>query len=114
MNLINIITVICSLLFFMIGADKFLLFLEPPCSLMDRIPPLIWNGLGLMQLAAGVLLWLPKYRKYVAGFFVLLMLVFTMIHLAYGTYDMGGSLSMAVLLAFIVWNPAFAREKNNA
>jgi len=78
MNITNIVVAICSLLFFMIGADKFLLFLEPPCSLMSSIPPTIWKMLGVLQLIAGV-------------FFAVFMLVFTIIHLINDTYDIGGS-----------------------
>ena len=113
MNITNIITAICSLLFLMIGADKFLFFLEPPCSLMNSIPTIAWKILGVMQLAAGVLIWLPKYRKHIAGFFVIFMLVFTIVHLINNTYDVGGAVSMAVLLGLLTWNPTFIRGKNN-
>jgi len=37
MNISNILTGLCSIFFFMIGADKFLAFLEPACSLVDSI-----------------------------------------------------------------------------
>ena len=111
MNITNIITAICSLLFLMIGADKFLFFLEPPCSLMNSIPTIAWKILGVMQLAAGVLIWLPKYRKHIAGFFVIFMLVFTIVHLINNTYDVGGAVSMAVLLGLLTWNPTFIRGK---
>jgi len=107
MKIITIITAICSLLFFMIGADKFLSFLEPPCSLMGNISPIIWKGLGVLQLAAGILIWMPKYRKYVAGFFLGLMIFFTIYHLTANTYDIGGSVFMAIMLALLVWNPGF-------
>ncbi len=76
MNLKTIITAICSLLFLMIGADKFLLFLEPPCTMMNHISPIVWKALGGLQLAAGVLIWFPKFRKHIAGFFAIFMLVF--------------------------------------
>jgi len=112
MNITNIIVTICSLLFFMIGADKFFLFLEPPCSLMDSIPSTVWKLLGVLQLAAGVLIWLPKFRRYVAGFFFIFMLVFTIIHLFAETYDIGGSVFIAVLLGLLLWNPSFLRSKN--
>ncbi len=112
MNITNIIVAICSLLFFMIGADKFLLFLEPPCSLTSSIPLIVWKIIGVLQLAAGILIWLPKYRKHVAGFFAVFMLVFTMIHLMEQTYDIGGSAFMAVLLGLLVWNPGFLSRKN--
>ena len=107
----NIVVAICSLLFFMIGADKFFSFLEPPCSLMGEIPSIIWKVLGVLQLAAGILIWLPKLRKYIAGFFFVFMLVFTIVHLVEGTYDIGGSVFMAVLLGLLVWNPGFLRGK---
>jgi uncharacterized membrane protein YphA (DoxX/SURF4 family) len=113
MNFTNVIVAICSLLFFMVGADKFLSFLEPPCSLMGSISPTIWNLLGVLQISAGILIWLPKFRKYVAGFFAVFMLVFTLIHLMKNTYDIGGSAFMAFLLALIVWNPGFLKGKNN-
>jgi len=54
----------------MIGADKFLSFLEPPCSLESSIPTIVYSILGVMQIVAGNLIWLPKYRKSVAGFFL--------------------------------------------
>ena len=107
----KIIVGICSLMFFMIGADKFLNFLEPPCSLMDSIPPNVWSVFGVLQLLAGVLIWLPKFRKPVAGFFALFMLAFTVYHLMQGTYDIGGSVFMAVLLGLIAWNPSFMQAK---
>ena len=111
MNLTKLITAICSLLFIMIGADKFLFFLEPPCSLMDSIPSILWQTLGVLQLAAGILIWVPKYRKIVAGFFTIFMLVFTIIHLTQNTYDIGGSASMVVLLGLLFWNPTFLKGK---
>jgi len=113
MNLNNIITGICSLMFFMIGADKFLNFLEPPCSLMSNIPSSVWSIFGIMQLAAGVLIWLPKFRKPVALFFMLFMTVFTVYHLTQSTYDIGGSSFMAVLLGLLVWNPKFIQSKKS-
>ena len=113
MNFTNVIVAICSLLFIMVGADKFLSFLEPPCSLMGSISPLVWNILGVLQISAGILIWLPKFRKYVAGFFAVFMIVFTIIHLTETTYDIGGSAFMAVLLGLIVWNPKFLRGKKN-
>jgi len=98
----------------MIGADKFLGFLEPPCSMMDSIPTLVWQILGILQIAAGILIWLPKYRKHVAGFFAVFMLVFTVIHVANNTSDIGGSLFMAIMLGIIIWNPSFLRGKAKA
>ena len=112
-NITNVIVAICSLLFFMIGADKFFLFLEPPCSLMNSIPSIAWKVLGVMQLAAGVLIWLPKFRKHVVGFFSIFMLVFISIHLMEKTYDIGGAAFMAMLLGLLVWNPGFLRPKEN-
>lgn len=112
MNIKNILVAISSLLFLMIGADKFLNYLQPPCSMMNTIPPMVWSILGVMQLAAGILIWLPKYRKYVAGFFMIFMICFTIYHLINNTNDIGGSAFMAVLLALIFWNPSFIREKD--
>ena len=112
MNITNVITAICSLLFLMIGVDKFLSFMEPPCSLMSNIPPAVWKGLGILQLAAGILIWFPQLRKYVAGFFAVFMLVFTMIHLMENTYDIGGAVFMAILLGILAWDPAFLRSKD--
>lgn len=111
MNVMNIIAVLCSLLFFMVGADKFLSFLQPQCSLESSIPTLIWKFLGALQIAAGVLIWLPKFRKHVAGFFFVFMLVITVIHIIQNTYDIGGSIVMATLLGLLLWNPVFLRGK---
>ena len=113
MNAIKIITAICSLMFFLIGIDKFLSFLEPPCSLESSIPTIVWCILGVIQIVAGILIWLPKYRKSIAGFFFVFMLVFTMVHIVKGTYDIGGSFFMAVLLGLLVWSPSFLRGKGN-
>jgi len=110
MNISNVVTAICSLLFFMIGADKFLNFLEPQCSLMNTIPPTIWTILGILQIAGGIFIWVPKFRKYVAGFFFLFMSFFIAYHLINKTYDIGGAVTMAVLLFIILWNPNFSRE----
>ena len=95
----------------MVGADKFLLFLEPPCSLMNSISPIVWKLLGVLQLAGGVLIWLPKFRKYVTGFFFVFMLFFTIVHLVNNTYDIGGAVSMAILLGILFWNPDFLNGK---
>lgn len=112
MNLTNVITAICSLLFLSIGADKFLSFLEPPCSMESSISPMVWRGLGVLQIISGILIWLPKYRKYVAGFFAVFMVIFTIVHLVNNTYDIGGSAFMAVLLALLAWNPSFIKGKS--
>ena len=107
MNLTNIIVAICSLLFLSIGADKFFGFLEPPCSVMGDFSPAIWKLLGVLQIAGGLLIWMPKLRKYVVGFFLLFMLFFTAYHLIAQTYDIGGAVFMAVLLGLLLWNPSF-------
>lgn len=99
-------------MFFMIGTDKFFGYLKPPCSLMGNISSTVWSILGVVQIIAGVLIWLPRYRKHIAGFFVVFMLVFSVIHLTQGTYDVGGAVFMAILLALIAWNPKFIRPKN--
>ncbi len=111
MTIQNILVAICSILFLSIGADKYLSFLEPPCSMESSISPMIWRGLGVLQMVSGLLIWLPKYRKYVAGFFTVFMLVFTVVHLVNNTYDIGGSVFMAVLLGILAWNPSFIRSK---
>lgn len=103
MNLTTIITAVCSLLFFMVGADKFFSFLDPPCSLETSISPIIWKLIGALQLATGILIWMPKYRKYVIVFFFVFMVFFTLVHLFYGTYDVGGAVFMAVLLGLLYW-----------
>ena len=114
MNISNIIAGICTALFLMIGADKFFGFLEPPCSLMDNISPVVWKVLGAMQLIAAILILMPRYRKYIAGFFFVFMIVFTIVHLTQGTSDVGGAVFMAVLLGLLVWNPVFIRGKQRA
>ena len=96
----------------MIGADKFLSFLEPPCSLESSIPTIIWSVLGVLQISSSILLWMPKYRKYVSGFFSVFMLIFTVIHLSQGTTDIGGSAFMGVLLGLISWNPSFLGDRS--
>jgi len=111
MNISSIVTGICSLLFFMIGADKFLNFLEPQCSFMDTIHPTVWSILGVLQIAGGILIWIPKFRKYVAGFFFLFMTFFIVYHLMHNTNDIGGAVTMAILLGIISWDPSFKRGK---
>lgn len=107
LNLTTILTAICSQMFLMIGADKFLAFLEPPCSMTNHISPTVWQVLGVLQLASGILIWFPKFRKHVAGFFAVFMLVFTIVHLTQNTYDVGGAAFMGVLLGLLTWNPSF-------
>lgn len=109
MNIATILVAVLSLFFFMIGADKFLFFLEPACSLADNIPSTIWKVLGVLQLIAGVLIWLPKYRKYIVGFFFVFMIFFTVVHLTQNTSDVGGAVFMGFLLGLLVWNPPFIR-----
>ena len=108
----RVITAICSIMFFMIGADKFLLFLEPPCSLQDSIPSLVWSVFGVIQIVAGILIWFPKYRRPISGFFFVFMTVFTIVHLIAGTYDVGGAVFMAFLLGILVWDPKFLQSKS--
>jgi len=112
MNLKNFLIGVSSLLFFMIGADKFLFYLEPPCSLMDTISPIVWKGLGVLQLAAGILLWFPKFTRFIAGFFTVFMLVFSIVHLTQNTYDIGGAATMALQLGLLAWNPSFINGKD--
>jgi len=103
----KIVVAICSFFFLLIGLDKFFSFMEPSCSLMDSVPVLVWKILGIIQLVSGILIWLPKYRRYVAGFFCVFMIVFILVHLAQQTYDIGGAAFMAVLLGLLVWEPKF-------
>ena len=113
MNILKIITVICSLLFLMIGFDKFNPFMDPPCSLRENISPTLWKVLGGLQLTAGILIWFSNLRKYVAGFFVIILLFFTLYHIKENTYDIGGSIFMLVLLGILLWNPTFLQGKMN-
>ncbi len=114
MVLKRILLAICSLMFFMIGADKFFSFLEPPCSLEESIPVMVWSILGILQLVAGVLLWIPRFRKYILGFFFVFMLIFTIVHISNSTYDVGGSVFMAILLGLLLWNPSFLGDTESA
>lgn len=111
MTISDFIAVICSMMFFMIGFDKFYAFLEPPCTLQASIDPSDWKIFGIMQVAAGILIWFPQIRRYVAGFFTIFMLVFTVYHLSAGTSDIAGAIFMAVLLGLLTWNPQFINGK---
>lgn len=82
--------------------------------MMSQIPTTVWSLLGVLQIAGGILIWLSKFRKYVVGFFFMFMLFFTVVHLISGTYDIGGSVFMAVLLGLLVWNPAFLGRKETS
>lgn len=97
----------------MVGMDKFFAFLEPACSMMEYISPIVWKGIGVLQIAAGILIWSPKYRKYVVGFFSVFMIAFTFVHISQGTKDYGGAAFIAVLLGLLVLNPSFIRSKTN-
>ena len=110
MNKTNVITAICSLLFILVGVDKFVGFMEPPCSLMNRFSPGVWKLLGGLQCAAGIFIWVPKFRKYVSGAFAIFMLVIIIFHLTENTYDIGGAVFMAILLGLLAWNPGFLRR----
>ena len=112
MNLQKIIVAICSLLFFMIDIDKFFPFMEPSCSMMENISPAMWMFLGVIDIAAGILIWVDKYRKFIAGFFFVLMIGFSVMHLVNDTSDIGGALFMAALLGLLLWDPVFLRPKN--
>ena len=107
MSVYKIIVAICSLMFIMIGLDKFMGFLEPPCSLEAEIPGVIWQMLGVIQFASALLIWSSKYRKYIVGFFSVFMFIFALVHLSQGTYDIGGAVFMGLLLLLLVWNPKF-------
>jgi len=80
-------------------------------KVMNTISPTVWKLLGVLQIAGGILLWLPTFKKYVAGFFILFMLFFTIFHIVENTYDVGGAVFMAFLLGLLVWNPAFLKGK---
>jgi len=41
------------------------------------------------------------------------MIGFTLYHLVNNTFDIGGSVFMAVILAVIVWNPRFIRGRDD-
>ena len=112
MNALNIITAVCSVLFIMIGIDKFSPFMDPPCAMMENISPFLWKILGILQLAAGILIWVQDVKRYVAGFFTLFMIFFIIYHLTQDTYDVGGAIFMAILLGILVWNPAFLGGKS--
>lgn len=114
MNLGNILTAIVSIMFFMIGADKFLGFLDPPCSIETLINPTVWKGLGVLQILGGILIWLPKFRRPVAVFFIGFMTFFTGFHLINNTYDVGGAAFMAVLLGLLLINPGFLRGRTKS
>lgn len=111
MSIEKVIIAICSILFLTVGVDKFYAYLEPPCSFADVLPPMLWKIFGVLQLIAGILIWIPRFRKFVVGFFFLFMLTFTIAHLANGTYDIGGAAFMAVALGLLLWNPSFIRSK---
>lgn len=81
--------------------------MEPPCTMMNSISPILWKLFGLLQLFASILIWIPKFRRYVAGFFLIFMLAFTIYHLSHNTYDIGGAIFMSVILGFLVWSPKF-------
>jgi len=110
MNLKSVIIAICSLLFLMIGLDKFFEFLQPPCSLNDKVSLIAWKAIGVAQIISGVLIWKHPYRKYIVGFFFVFMIVFSMIHLSQNTHDIGGSTFMAVMLGLLLWHPPFLRK----
>lgn|GEM_PF-1380163 len=114
MNIATVITAFCSISFLMIGADKFLGFIEPPCSVMNNFSPLVWRGIGVLQLAGSILIWIPSLKKYIAGFFVVFMLGVSTYHLINNTTDIGGAVGIAVLLGLLVWNPRFIRGKDAA
>lgn len=114
MNPLKIIVAISSILFIMIGIDKFYPFMEPSCSLMTDIHPALWKGLGILDLLAGILIWLPKYRRPVSAVFFILMLVFIVIHLTHNTYDIGGAAFMAILMGLLLWNPAFLKAQSGS
>lgn len=111
MNISNVLTAICSILFISIGLDKFIGYLDPPCSLMGEFSHIGWNFLGVMQIVGGILIWIPKFKKYIVGFFMVFMIVFTLVHLTQNTHDIGGSVFMAALLGLLVWNPKFIRGR---
>jgi len=67
-----------------------------------------------LQMIAGALIWFPRLKRYIAGFFTVFMLVFIIYHLFESTYDIGGAAFMAVMLGLLVWNPSFLKGKNKA
>ncbi len=111
MNLEKIVVGIVSLLLLMIGVDKFLGFLEPPCTVMEDIPVGIWKAIGVVQVIAAFLIWQPKFRRSIAGIFLALMIFFIVKHLMSDTTDIGGAVFMGVLCALLLWSPSFLRGK---
>lgn len=88
--------------------------MESSCSMMNRVSPTLWKELGTLQIVGGILIWMPRFRKYVAVILIIIKLFFTIFHLANNTYDVGGSLFMAALLGLLIWNPGFMHEKQTA
>ncbi len=99
----KIITAVFSLLMFMIGVDKFMAFLTP-CNIMASIPTTLWHIIGVLQIAAAFLIWLPRFRKIVAGFFLCLMIYFIVRHLMEGTYDIGGAVFLGLICGLLLRN----------
>ncbi len=112
MNLRNIIIGTCSLLLIIVGIDKFLFFLEPPCSLQESIPTMLWRGLGVLQILGGIFIWFKNYRKYIIGFFLGFMIFFTFYHIINDTYDVGGAVFLAILFGVLILNPNFLKRKD--
>jgi len=112
MNMIlKLIVGFCSISFIMIGADKFFHFIQPPCSLEESIPAMLWMTIGGLQFISGILIWSSRFRKPLVGFWMVFMLVITVVHLALGQSDVGGAVFLAILMALLVWNPSLLRLK---
>lgn len=108
----KIVTGILSVLLIMVGADKFLAFLTPPCSLMTDVPPLLWKFIGVVQILSAILVWNPKFRKNIAWLLLGLMVYFSVRHLAEGTSDIGGAVFLGVICILMIWSPGFLRPKS--
>jgi len=77
---------------------------------MNYFPSAVWYLIGVLQMICGIFIWMPRFRKYVVGFFFIFMLIFTIVHISQNTTDVGGSIFMAILLGLLVWNPSFINK----
>jgi len=104
MNINKVIVAIFSLLLIMVGIDKFFPYL-PPCSLLADVNPMVWRGVGVLQLTAGLLVWNKKFSKPIALIMLGVMIYFIIRHLVDKSLDIGGAAFMAVLAINIIADP---------
>jgi len=81
---------------FVLGLDKFFLFIPESCTLMVDAPKTVMYSLGVVEVLLAILLATVKFTKIILILICVLMAQAIGMHLFKGTYDIGGAVFILV------------------